>query len=55
MLCILYPDFGPVIMTTNADVFKKHIYSLSAGGGGDIPEMALSGLQVLTVQQTDFS
>lgn len=35
-------------MTTNADVFKDNINKLSANGGGDIPELCLSGLQVLT-------
>ncbi len=35
-------------MTTNADIFKDSINKLSASGGGDIPELCLSGLQVLT-------
>jgi len=34
-------------MTTNADVFKESINKLTAGGGGDLPELSLSGLQVL--------
>lgn len=41
-------DFGPIVMTSNADIFKGKINSLTADGGGDAPEMALSGLQVLT-------
>ncbi|XP_049427227.1 von Willebrand factor A domain-containing protein 7 [Epinephelus fuscoguttatus] len=40
------PDFGPLIMTTNADIFKDRINKLSASGGGDIPELCLSGLQL---------
>ncbi|XP_075946869.1 von Willebrand factor A domain-containing protein 7 [Anarhichas minor] len=40
------PGFGPLIMTTNADVFKDNINKLSASGGGDIPELCLSGLQL---------
>lgn len=34
-------------MTTDADVFKGMIDKLTASGGGDIPELSLSGLQVL--------
>ncbi|XP_035515350.1 von Willebrand factor A domain-containing protein 7-like [Morone saxatilis] len=40
------PGFGPLIMTTDADVFKDSINKLSASGGGDIPELCLSGLQL---------
>uniref|UniRef100_A0A665V215 von Willebrand factor A domain containing 10, tandem duplicate 1 n=2 Tax=Echeneis naucrates TaxID=173247 RepID=A0A665V215_ECHNA len=40
------PDFGPLIMTTDADIFKDSINKLSASGGGDIPELSLSGLQL---------
>ncbi|RVE63985.1 hypothetical protein OJAV_G00141760 [Oryzias javanicus] len=40
------PDFGPLIRTTDAEDFKRHIYSLRADAGGDIPEMSLSGLQL---------
>ncbi|XP_029027532.1 von Willebrand factor A domain-containing protein 7-like [Betta splendens] len=40
------PDFGPVTKTTNADVFKASISNLTAAGGGDEPEMCLSGLQL---------
>uniref|UniRef100_A0A3P8S1Z2 von Willebrand factor A domain containing 10, tandem duplicate 1 n=1 Tax=Amphiprion percula TaxID=161767 RepID=A0A3P8S1Z2_AMPPE len=38
--------FGPVIRTTDADAFKVSINSLTANGGGDNPEMSLSGLQL---------
>ncbi|XP_034544761.1 von Willebrand factor A domain-containing protein 7 isoform X2 [Notolabrus celidotus] len=40
------PDFGPLLRTTDADVFKDNINRLSADGGGDIPELCLSGLQL---------
>ncbi|XP_060941061.1 von Willebrand factor A domain-containing protein 7-like [Limanda limanda] len=40
------PGFGPLIMTTDADVFKSNLNKLSANGGGDIPELSLSGLQL---------
>lgn len=39
-------DFGPLMRTTDPDVFKAQINALSAAGGGDFPEMSLSGLQV---------
>ncbi|XP_063050249.1 von Willebrand factor A domain-containing protein 7-like, partial [Engraulis encrasicolus] len=38
------PGVGPLIRTTDADVFKQEINKLTASGGGDIPEMCLSGL-----------
>ncbi|XP_051258148.1 von Willebrand factor A domain-containing protein 7 [Dicentrarchus labrax] len=40
------PDFGPLIRTTDPNVFKNAINSLSADGGGDFAEMSLSGLQL---------
>ncbi|XP_048052725.1 von Willebrand factor A domain-containing protein 7 [Megalobrama amblycephala] len=38
------PDFGPLTRTKDANVFKARINSLKASGGGDEPEMCLSGL-----------
>ncbi|KAK7166072.1 hypothetical protein R3I93_005988 [Phoxinus phoxinus] len=38
------PDFGPLTRTADADIFKARINSLTASGGGDTPEMCLSGL-----------
>ncbi|KAG1925181.1 von Willebrand factor A domain-containing protein 7 [Pimephales promelas] len=38
------PDFGPLTRTKDADIFKSRINSLTASGGGDAPEMCLSGL-----------
>ncbi|XP_018547038.1 von Willebrand factor A domain-containing protein 7 isoform X2 [Lates calcarifer] len=40
------PEFGPLIRTTDPEVFKNSINSLSASGGGDAPEMSLSGLRL---------
>lgn len=40
------PGFGPLIRTTNPDVMKAEIAKLTADGGGDLPEMCLSGLQL---------
>lgn len=47
-----FPGVGPLTITTDADIFKGMIDKLTASGGGDIPELSLSGLQVLRV--TDF-
>lgn len=38
------PDTGPVTTTSNFDIFKSVILSLQAGGGGDCPELAITGL-----------
>nr|XP_046259636.1 von Willebrand factor A domain-containing protein 7 [Scatophagus argus]XP_046259644.1 von Willebrand factor A domain-containing protein 7 [Scatophagus argus] len=40
------PEFGPMIRTTEADKMKREISKLTATGGGDTPEMCLSGLQL---------
>ncbi|KAK6317580.1 hypothetical protein J4Q44_G00129800, partial [Coregonus suidteri] len=40
------PDFGPLMRTTDPDIFKAQINALYAAGGGDLPEMSLSGLQL---------
>ncbi|CAK6971423.1 von Willebrand factor A domain-containing protein 7-like [Scomber scombrus] len=40
------PEFGPLIRTTDPTVFKNAINSLTATGGGDAPELSLSGLQL---------
>ncbi|XP_062407515.1 von Willebrand factor A domain-containing protein 7 [Sardina pilchardus] len=40
------PKFGPLVRTTDPDVMKNQIAALSANGGGDIPEMCLSGLEL---------
>uniref|UniRef100_A0A3Q1J284 VWFA domain-containing protein n=2 Tax=Anabas testudineus TaxID=64144 RepID=A0A3Q1J284_ANATE len=40
------PDFGPVKTTTDPNAFKRAINLLTASGGGDFPEMSLSGLQL---------
>ncbi|XP_041838697.1 von Willebrand factor A domain-containing protein 7-like [Melanotaenia boesemani] len=40
------PGFGPMIRTTDAEKMKTEISKLKANGGGDTPEMCLSGLQL---------
>lgn len=45
--CALHEAFGPMIRTTDPEKMKKEISKLKATGGGDAPEMCLSGLQVL--------
>ncbi|XP_066536044.1 von Willebrand factor A domain-containing protein 7-like [Hoplias malabaricus] len=40
------PSFGPLIRTTDQDVMKAEISKLGAEGGGDIPEMCLSAVQL---------
>jgi len=41
-----YVEFGPMFKTTDPDKMKTEISKLTARGGGDYPEMCLSGLQV---------
>ncbi|CAN9493256.1 unnamed protein product [Ophioblennius macclurei] len=40
------PVVGPLVKTTDPSVFKIVIDSLQASGGGDEPELSLSGLQL---------
>ncbi|CAL8331383.1 unnamed protein product [Merluccius merluccius] len=40
------PAFGPMTRTTDPEVMKRKISALKANGGGDTPEMCLSGLQL---------
>ncbi|XP_048449629.1 von Willebrand factor A domain-containing protein 7-like, partial [Rhincodon typus] len=40
------PDFGPVFKTSDPEKFIEKLESLRADGGGDIPEMSLSALQL---------
>lgn len=42
----IFLDFGPLFRTTDANVFKAQINALTASGGGDTPELSMSGLQV---------
>ncbi|XP_061608813.1 von Willebrand factor A domain-containing protein 7-like [Phyllopteryx taeniolatus] len=41
------PEFGPLIRTSDPEVFKNNIDDLSASGGGDEGELSLSGLQLV--------
>nr|XP_055060958.1 von Willebrand factor A domain-containing protein 7-like [Misgurnus anguillicaudatus] len=49
------PDFGPLIKTRNAENFKKAISLLKANGGGDEPEMCLSGLELALAMAPPYS
>ncbi|XP_071359311.1 von Willebrand factor A domain-containing protein 7-like [Trachinotus anak] len=49
------PSFGPMIRTTDPDKMKKEISELKVNGGGDIPEMCLSGLQLALTGAPDYS
>ncbi|KAH0630489.1 hypothetical protein JD844_013551, partial [Phrynosoma platyrhinos] len=40
------PDVGPVLKTQNVDEFESYISNLRATGGGDCPEMSLTGLKL---------
>ncbi|XP_068607288.1 von Willebrand factor A domain-containing protein 7 [Brachionichthys hirsutus] len=40
------PAFGPVFRTTDPDQMKREISALRPTGGGDYPEMCMSGLQL---------
>ncbi|CAL8363112.1 unnamed protein product [Lota lota] len=40
------PEFGPLMRTRDPNVFKSWLNDLTANGGGDFPELALSGLQL---------
>ncbi|XP_071377870.1 von Willebrand factor A domain-containing protein 7-like [Centroberyx affinis] len=40
------PDFGPLMRTTDAKVFKDQINTLEPAGGGNFPEPSLSALQL---------
>ncbi|XP_056625168.1 von Willebrand factor A domain-containing protein 7 [Triplophysa dalaica] len=43
------PEFGPLIRTRDPDAMKSKISNLKANGGGDLPEMCLSALQLALV------
>ncbi|KAI3373763.1 hypothetical protein L3Q82_022348 [Scortum barcoo] len=49
------PDFGPLVKTTDPQVFKTAINSLSASGGGDEEELSLSGLLLALTNNPFYS
>ncbi|XP_068590781.1 von Willebrand factor A domain-containing protein 7 [Cebidichthys violaceus] len=49
------PHFGPLIRTTDPDMMKREISKLIASGGGDTPELCLSGLQLALTGAPDSS
>uniref|UniRef100_UPI00358E3364 von Willebrand factor A domain-containing protein 7-like n=1 Tax=Myxine glutinosa TaxID=7769 RepID=UPI00358E3364 len=40
------PDVGPLLNTRNVSVLKAAIHDLTPNGGGDCPEMALTGVEL---------
>lgn len=46
----MYAEFGPLFRTTDSDEIKSKIADIKPNGGGDTPEMSLSGLQVPTTK-----
>ena len=40
------PQYGPLFKTENPNQFKEWVSSLTAIGGGDLPEMCFSGIQI---------
>lgn len=50
----LYADFGPLFSTTDANEIKNKIAVIKPNGGGDTPELCLSGLQVPTANNNIF-
>ncbi|XP_070536580.1 uncharacterized protein [Ptychodera flava] len=40
------PDYGPAYVTTDPEQFKTQISSLTATGGGDCPELSMSGTEL---------
>ncbi|XP_024914257.1 LOW QUALITY PROTEIN: von Willebrand factor A domain-containing protein 7-like [Cynoglossus semilaevis] len=48
-------EFGPLLMTTDADVFKDRINKLYANGNGDTQDLCLSGLQLALTTAPPYS
>ncbi|XP_075893051.1 von Willebrand factor A domain-containing protein 7-like [Nelusetta ayraudi] len=49
------PEFGPLYRTTDAEEIKKKIADIKPDGGGDIPEMSLSGLRLALTGAPKYS
>ncbi|XP_037328876.2 von Willebrand factor A domain-containing protein 7 [Pungitius pungitius] len=49
------PEFGPMIRTSDPEKMKSEINKLTASGGGDTPEMCLSGLLLALTGAPDSS
>ncbi|XP_067831468.1 von Willebrand factor A domain-containing protein 7-like [Heptranchias perlo] len=49
------PDFGPVYKTSDPEQFIERLRLLTAEGGGDIPEMCLSALQLALINTPPLS
>ncbi len=42
----MFLDFGPATVTSSQSTFLAALNALTVSGGGDCPEMAMSGLQL---------
>ncbi|XP_072909923.1 von Willebrand factor A domain-containing protein 7-like isoform X2 [Hemitrygon akajei] len=49
------PEFGPVFETRDPDQFIVRLQQLTAEGGGDVPEMSLSALQLALTHSLPLS
>ncbi|CAG5928854.1 unnamed protein product, partial [Menidia menidia] len=49
------PGFGPVTRTSNVDEFNMIVQRLSPLGGGDPPELSLSGLRLALTQSPPYT
>ncbi|XP_072122222.1 von Willebrand factor A domain-containing protein 7 isoform X1 [Mobula birostris] len=49
------PEFGPVFETRDPDQFIARLQQLTAVGGGDVPEMSLSALQLALTHSLPLS
>lgn len=47
LLYNLYAGYGPLFRTRDAEEMKRKISNIRPSGGGDLPEMCYTGLQVL--------
>ncbi|KAJ8258047.1 hypothetical protein GJAV_G00192600 [Gymnothorax javanicus] len=49
------PGVGPLTRTTDSEIFKQRINALTASGGGDAPDLSLTGIQLALTNVPPFS
>jgi len=49
------PEVGPVTATTNPELFQRELRNLYVQGGGDCPEMSISGIQMALERSLPYS